>query len=79
MPPLRTPASPKDREIQTLLREVVLFSGFQGARTQVDRYDEDQLGRKRIQVRVFRGGAKKDWTYEILIEANGLVGIYRTV
>ncbi len=59
--------------------DVLRFAGLQGARTLMERMEDDSEGRRRIRVRVVRGEGKKDFVYDVLIEQTGLMGIYRTV
>lgn len=68
----------QDREILLEVEEVLRFSGLQGARTIIEALEADEQGRKRLRVRAVRGEGKKDFLYEVLVEANGLIGIYRT-
>lgn len=68
----------KHADVIATVDDVLRFAGLQGARTLMERLDDDEYGRKRMRVRVVRGEGRKDWVYEVLVESNGLVGIYRS-
>ena len=69
----------RDAEVLAQVEEVLSFAGLQGARTVVEDLEDDEQGRKRLRVRAVRGEGKKDFLYEVLVQENGLMGIYRTV
>lgn len=69
----------KDQEILAQVEDVLQFAGLQGARTLMERMEDDDQGRRRMRVRVVRGEGKKDYVYDVLVEEDGLMGIYRTV
>jgi hypothetical protein len=60
------------------VKEVLDFSGLQGATTLLERLEDDEEGRRRLRVRVPRGEGKRDFVYDVLIDEDGLMGIYRT-
>jgi len=69
----------RDAEVLAQVEEVLRFAGLQGARTVVEDMEADEKGRQRLRVRAVRGEGKKDFLYEVLVQENGLMGIYRTV
>ena len=56
--------------------EILSFAGIQGGRTLMERLEDDPSGRRRMRVRVVRGEGKSDYIYDVLIERDGLMGIY---
>ncbi len=68
----------QDAEVLSEVEEVLRFQGLQGARTVIEKLEDDEGGRKRLRIRAVFGEGKKDCIYEVLVEASGLMGIYRT-
>lgn len=68
----------RDEQVMNQVEDILAFSGIQGARTLMERLEDDDHGRRRMRVRVVRGEGKGDFVYEVLIEEGGLMGIYRT-
>ncbi len=68
----------QDAEVLSEVEEVLRFQGLQGARTVIEGLEDDEGGRKRLRIRAVFGEGKKDCFYEVLVEPNGLMGIYRT-
>jgi hypothetical protein len=64
-------------EILAAVDEVLSFSGVQGARTVTERVADDDLGRMHVRIRVLRGEGRRDWIYDVLVQPNGLLGIYK--
>lgn len=72
------PARPRSKsDILAAVEEVLTFSGVQGARTMTERVEDVDGGRMRVRVRVLRGEGHRDWTYDVLVQPNGLLGIYK--
>lgn len=66
----------RDEEVLAEVDEILAFAGIQGGRTLMERLEDDKHGRRRMRVRVVRGEGKADYLYDVLIEADGLMGIY---
>lgn len=66
----------KDEEVIAEVDEILAFAGLQGGRTLMEKLEDDAHGRRRMRVRVVRGEGKPDYHYDVLIEADGLMGIY---
>lgn len=58
------------------VEELLQFSGLQGARTLMERLEDDDQGRRRMRLRVVRGEGKRDFVYDVLVGDDGLMGIY---
>jgi hypothetical protein len=74
----RRPGEVRHEQVMSQVEDILAFSGMQGARTLMERLEDDDQGRRRMRVRVVRGEGKSDFVYDVLVEASGLMGIYRT-
>jgi hypothetical protein len=72
----RSPREVRDGEVLAEVDEILAFAGIQGGRTLMERLEDDREGRRRMRVRVVRGEGKPDYVYDVLIERDGLMGIY---
>ena len=68
----------KNEEVIAAVDDILKFAGLQGARTLMEKLEDDTAGRQRVRVRVVRGEGKRDWVYDVLVEPTGLLGIYRS-
>ena len=66
----------RNEEVLAEVEAILAFQGLQGARTLMERLEDDPHGRRRMRVRVVRGEGKPDYLYDVLIEPSGLMGIY---
>lgn len=64
-------------DVLSAVDEVLSFSGVQGARTLTERVEGEDGGRTRVRIRVVRGDGRRDWIYDVLVQPNGLLGIYK--
>lgn len=76
MDPDLRPREVKDDEVIAEVDEILAFAGLKGGRTLMEKLEDDTLGRRRMRVRVVRGEGKPDYLYDVLIERDGLMGIY---
>ncbi len=64
-------------DIIAAVDEVLSFAGVQGARTVTERVEDVEGGRVLVRIRVLRGEGRHDWRYDVLVQPNGLLGIYK--
>jgi hypothetical protein len=74
----KKPRDARDLEVTAQVEDILAFSGLQGARTLMERLEDDEQGRHRMRVRVVMGEGKGDFVYDVLVGKDGLMGIYRT-
>jgi hypothetical protein len=65
------------RDVLSAVDEVLSFAGVQGARTVTEGVEALDGERLRVRVRVVRGEGRRDWLYDVLVQPNGLLGIYK--
>lgn len=69
--------APNKADILAAVEEVLTFAGVQGARTVTEWVEDVEGGRVRVRVRVVRGEGRRDFVYDVLVQPNGLLGIYK--